>query len=835
MTTQTTAPDHRLHDTCQVAMAAWLYNLARFIARADMAVDTATLLPSTRRDAILAGTGSDDLLQALIATADQVAAGGEHNPAEPPHTARLLPLFEQIRLDGNYPLLTASHYRYHLQPLSPATLFPVATQAGKPADDAGSHQAYAQLWRQFQSALGQIPRSHGDALPLWLDHFETACVCYTAAIPSSAAPDVSLYDHAKTVAALTVTLWRYHTDQSHDPDSVRRALADRSDWQDAKFLLIQGDFFGIQDFIFATGGDTQKKAAKLLRGRSFYVSLITECATLHILETLDLPGTSQITNAAGKFLIIAPNTPETIAKLTEVQQELDRWFLRHTYGQSGIGLAWLPACCNDFLKSNDQQRPFTNLIKRLFEQLETTKRRRFSLCGANPPPPLFAGYLDQFTHGECRIDGRSPATREIAPGIWVSDLAADQIAIGKYLTTCDRILLTRIPLGSNTLATPIFGYSVTFTGDTSESGLFGPEVRSGNLRRGYDFSMPQDDDQPLWNGFARRYLNGFIPRFEEINAWDSDKYSSIDLSDVEFDPNPNEPKTLNHLACEDRQPDQQQRWIGVTALMTLKGDVDNLGTIFQRGLGEPTFAHLVALSRQMNAFFAIYLPWLCHSHSEFKNTYTVFAGGDDFFLIGPWWSQIRLAQRLRADFNRYVTGNPAVTFSAGLSMTKPGMPIRAVGTLAEQALEKAKGHKTEPAALATVPKNAVHCFGWTVGWDGFEQLLQASGQLALQSGNLKFSSGYLYQLLRLTDMAENLRSGHTGHRGERQINVENALWYSQFAYHTRRFLERQKSMTETTRRHLQQELAAIIAGDGIGYFAGAYQIALFIHLYQQRD
>lgn len=97
------------------------------------------------------------------------------------------------------------------------------------------------------------------------------------------------------------------------------------------------------------------------------------------------------------------------------------------------------------------------------------------------------------------------------------------------------------------------------------------------------------------------------------------------------------------------------------------------------------------------------------------------------------------------------------------------------------------------------------------------------------------STGYLYGLLYLSAMAENLRSGRTGQRGQRQINPENALWHSRFAYRTRRLLERQKGMDEATRRRWQHEIAAVVANGGIERFAGAYRIALFAYLYQQRD
>jgi CRISPR-associated protein Csm1 len=134
-----------------------------------------------------------------------------------------------------------------------------------------------------------------------------------------------------------------------------------------------------------------------------------------------------------------------------------------------------------------------------------------------------------------------------------------------------------------------------------------------------------------------------------------------------------------------------------------------------------------------------------------------------------------------------------------------------------------------------VLKNAVSCFGQTVGWNALTELLKNRDELERLAGELKLSTGYLYGLLHLVDMAENLRSGITNQRGKRRIKPENALWHSRFVYRTRRLLERQKGMDDAERRRRQQEIAAIIAGGGIEKFAGAYKIALFAYLYQQRD
>ncbi|NBC47164.1 MAG: type III-A CRISPR-associated protein Cas10/Csm1 [Gammaproteobacteria bacterium] len=787
-------------------------------------------------------------LQWIIATADRVASGFEretfdrYNDAQEGtetggdhFSARQLTLFEQIRLDGSSSHKASLHYRYALQPLSPKAIFPQTAQDCEPPkrERDNAKKQYRTLWDQFTKALEAIPASHQDRLDLWLDHFDTLLATFAHSIPAATAfgvkPEVSLYDHSKAVAALATALWRWHQARDDDPASIVAAHHQRSDWDGAKLLLIQGDLFGIQDFIFAAGGETQRRAAKLLRGRSFYVGLLTECAAMRVLDALALPPTSQIINAAGKFLIVAPNTEQTRSALTEVRRSLDAWFLEHSFGQAGVGLAWLGASCNDFLsapgdQANSHQR-FQTLMKRLFAQLDNAKAQRFDLCGGDPPPAVFEGFLDRFDNrlGACQIDGRSPA--ELAEHheggtIALSRLAKDQIDIGNWLTRFERLLVTREAIGQHTLDVDLFGYRIAFTGDETDSGRFGPAVRDGNLLRAWDFSVPADDGWcALWNGYARRYINGYIPRFsgESLSDYERDKYAACD-PDADGDFSAHEPKTLNHLACEDQRLDEKERWVGIRALSTLKGDIDNLGLIFQQGLAEPTFAKMAALSRQTNAFFAVYLPWLCQH--EYRNTYTVFAGGDDFFLIGPWRSQITLARRLRAEFERYVAGNPEIHFSAGLSTTKPGLPIRHLAELGEQALEDAKSMRPE--------KNAVTCFGETVSWEAFEALAKAEEELESLSEELGLSTGYVYGLIELIEKAETVNE-----------RPEHAIWHSQFAYRTARMLERLPGLRDRSkadeRRRLQQRLAQVIAQGGIERFGGKYRIPLFTHLYQTRD
>lgn len=787
----------------------------------------------------------DTFLQWIIASADRLASGFEReafdaynaaqegNPDTPTgrnhYQARLLSLLEQVQTHGTATAhsLKSLQWRYPLKALSPQAIFPQPREKCEPGQDAPAQQEYAALWQQFLQALQAIPAAHRSQWPLWLDHFDTAWLTFTHAIPSATAfgskPEVSLYDHSKTTAALAVALWRWHEDQGQTDAAAAQRLKERSDWDEQKFLLIQGDFFGIQDFIFADGSQTRRDAARLLRGRSFQVSLFTELAALKVLEALQLPPTSQITNAAGKFLIVAPNTAEARAQLAAVRTELNDWFLQHSFGLAGLGLAGKAASSNDFLDKKPAHR-FQALMGELFADLEKAKLHRFDLTAASAP----SVFEVQYPHGVCRYNDRLPADR-LQDGQASAALSRDQIAIGKGLARQDRLLVLRqgeaLASGASVqrLEVPIFGYTVAFTADEDASGKFGNLANNASLARCWDFSLPDTLDAPLWHGYARRYINAYVPRFGSLDLQTQAKYKGIE-EEVDADAVAHGAgKTLNHIACEDRLPKSDDtssatNWQGQVALMTLKGDVDNLGTIFQQGLPSPTFAKMAALSRQMNAFFAVYLPALCAQ--EFPNTYTVFAGGDDFFLIGPWHSTQKLAARMARAFADYVAGNPGITFSAGMCMTKPGLPMHTLAAQAEDALDAAKaGSHPDPAQR----KNALVVYGERVRWPEWKVIEYTQQQLDDVRAAYGLSTSYVYSLLHLIDLKADTH------------NPEHAMWRSRFAYRTRRYVvDKLKDRDPLARAQAQTRLAQVLGEQGLEHLGTQFRIPLFNHFYRQR-
>ncbi len=283
----------------------------------------------------------------LIAEADRLAAGWERQAGEEEggyvspqqyRETRLAPLLARLCPEP----LTDQAFQSQgadlglpLAPLSPAVIFPQRLVELR----SDSQQQYREHCRQFLAALPGLAHQKDD-VALWLEHFDSLLLVFTQAVPAlragevEASRDVSLYDHLRATAALAPALYLYHREEGTlTPKAIREQNA-------AKFLFVSGDFYGIQDFIFASGGETQRYRAKLLRGRSFAVSLLTELAADWLCQELGLPFTAVVLNAAGKFMLIAPNTANAKETVAAVRRQINQWLFEISYGENSFGLCW---------------------------------------------------------------------------------------------------------------------------------------------------------------------------------------------------------------------------------------------------------------------------------------------------------------------------------------------------------------------------------------------------------------------------------------------------------------------------------------------------------------
>ena len=385
----------------------------------------------------------------------------------------------------------------------------------------------------------------------------------------------------------------------------------------------------------------------------------------------------------------------------------------------------------------------------------------------------------EYPNGVCEMNSFFPAQI----GKERSVISEDQIKIGEMLSKKQRIIISDINADINEtqiLKLLIFGFKVIFTNSREDTKEFGYPVKLLQIHRFWDFSLPENTNSTIWNGYARRYINAYVPFNEEGKI--------ITFEDIE---------------TQDK---------GQKALMTLKGDVDNLGTIFQEGIQSANIAKMAALSRQMNLFFSLWLPAYCAEQSQ--SMYTVFAGGDDFFLIGPWYSTQKLAHAMQQAFSRYVAENPEIHFSVGMVMSKSNIPVPRLGDLAKEALEKSKKIDTD--------KNAITIFNRSVKWEKWQFLLNLADEIERLAKDYKISTAYIYSLIHFALQAEN-----------KENKIENSMWRSRFYYKTARYVV-DKLKKEEKSTALNQIITSL--GDkGIETYKGDFIIPIFNYFYQQRN
>ncbi len=774
-------------------------------------------------------------LQWIIAMADRISSGFDRSEFDEYNKGinvkdykktRLLTLFENIAPDGNFAKesLDQFDYRYPLKELSPEHIFPVRHSEDSAPGDEGASDEYSEHFENFISALKQL--THRNHVPLWFDHFDSLFMIYASHIPAATVgrviPDVSLYDHSRTTAALAAALYLYHREDS------TFTMSDVQDRTEKKLLLVTGDFYGIQDFIFASGGETNRASAKLLRGRSFAVSLLSELAGDYICRETGLPSSSIVLNAAGKFTLIAPNTKQTLSKISAAEKHINEWLMKHFYGETAMGVSFVEASGDDFVSET-----FGHLWERLSGQIE---KRKFSKVDLDTYGGAVEEYLGNFnnelTENLCPFCGKRPSDATAEGDELLGDTSSacricrDHIYIGTHLVKAQRFAITTpdAQLYGGGLLEPVFGrYQVSFdvTGELSSL------AADGSLLKYWDIGISESGS--ITKDITAKFVNGYVPSYSEEDRTEEavDRFLYGAKSDKKknklFDfltSNKDQPKTFSHLSKMSLNKKDDGTFSGVEALGVLKADVDHLGLVFACGLKHPTLSRIATLSRQLNHYFTVYVPFYLKTTPLFSDVYTVFAGGDDLFLIGPWNRIIDLADHIHQSFKEFVCFNSAITLSAGISVNRPAEPVSALNERAETALKKAKNNN----------RNSITLFGESVSWDDFTELQELVGEIQSWIDKDFIGKSMLYKLNSFIDMAKKEQQLL---EEQKQVLLEDwscLRWKAQFKYNLARNVGRNLKGDEKAAAVSQVEQA----GGWLMKHRGALRIPLWNILYNHR-
>lgn len=282
----------------------------------------------------------------VVQLADRLAAGerrkeGEDDSDRKIHPRQLHPVLIGIHADKqDHPYKGQDKFYFPLKKLAleEAVIFP--TQDALPEQQVWKR--YETLWNDFCIEAKKLKEAaeQSQQWEVYLENMLSLLQRYTWCIPAAyfkAIPDVSLYDHSRMTAALAACLAEF------DDATLERIAQNPEQSEEPVALLIGGDISGVQDFIYTI---SSKGAAKMLRGRSFYLQLLTEAVLRFVLLRLGLPYTNVIYAGGGHFYLLAPVSAEK--EIPNIQAAIAKRLLTQHHTQMYLVLSSIRLGANSF-------------------------------------------------------------------------------------------------------------------------------------------------------------------------------------------------------------------------------------------------------------------------------------------------------------------------------------------------------------------------------------------------------------------------------------------------------------------------------------------------------
>lgn len=614
---------------------------------------------------------------------------------------------------------------------------------------------YASLWREFSEAF-LVVKEQTNSVNALIENLLALFAKFLVNVPSSTQhlPDVSLYDHLKSTAAMAAGLYDFWDEKGWESNLPM-------DMDETPLLLIGGDLSGIQQYIYDI---IAKNAAKNLKGRSFYLYLLVDNIVRSLLRQLDLPSSAVLYQSGGGFYLLAPNTAFIRSSLTAFQRRIEGLIFQEHKTRLFLGLAAVPVSKGMIFRQEIGQA-----WQAIMQAIATTKRQKHKVeliddyeaffspqeIGGKQQRDAISGEEFSEEEGQAILTGKlRPSIVELEDG-FVMRTTYNQIELGKKLRDTQWWIVSPHRIR----AWDKFGFELCGLG------LFNYLFSESELHQAIALFCPDEvtvvcfDPERLSNGPTLVRGRNNIFQFQFYGGNDHPR-----------DPEGN-PITFDQLA---------KAGGGAQKLGILRMDIDNLGALFATGLGptDRTFSKYSALSRNLDYFFKGYLNKIWQREEFCQTTSIVYAGGDDLFIVGFWSSLIDMAQRIRTSFADWTCHNPVLTLSGGLAVVPGKFPISKAAEMAEVAEKQAKAHYYH----GQLAKNAFTFLHKPLRWEeelASVQLLKEQMVRYVEAGQLP--RGFLQKMIRYAQLAD--------HQETYQLNPS---WRWHMAYDFARALGRTK-------------------------------------------
>lgn len=716
-------------------------------------------------------------LQWIIAEADRLSSGmdrqaydqEEKPPGSLKHGTALKPIFEFIDIK-NMLEPTEGKYFYPLKKfeLSEEVIMPALRPPGLDLSED-----YRTLFRDFKAEFAELvayhPAEKVETLYYLLKKYLWAV---PASVRKSDFPDVSLFEHLKTTAALAACLFVYH-DQNKTLDKIE-AIKNR---RENKFLLFSGDVGGIQRFIYQV---SSKGAYAQLKGRSFYIQIINDLIAEHLLEATGLMLPNLIYSSGGKFYLLLPNTGQINSRLNDSVKTINRELFDKFDGELFLRTARAELSGEDLHLSTGKLSQKWKLVN---TRLQEANRNKFDFLitdqegGFNHVFQPYGVDEPELCESCFREIPQTNQTPKLCP---VCKKMGD---IGKRLRNANYLVIS--PREQDKNGDDVFLNKSLYIREDIQKLFNGDAVY---LLNSTDYtSLLQQED------YRRHKSREILAQAERLSLKIGFKfYGGNRKFDVSFD----------QIA---------QRATGnFKKLGILRMDVDNLGSIFAEGLHhykvkpkpeyrkkhkqEANFysiSRMTTLSFEMSCFFAGYLNNIVANYRDAEGNPTaaiVYSGGDDMFILGAWDTVVEIGREIRQKFKRFTCENPNFTISGGVAITDGKFPIYKSADYAGEAEERAKNHQR-----GNRKKDSLHLFGHTLFWRDLEELYQLQNTLLAIIGNSRSNRSLIHQLERIyfeyVNVLRSLRRKEMSLADIERI-ARNERWVWRMVYNLKRYGER---------------------------------------------
>ena len=662
----------------------------------------------------------------IVARADNYSATErrdepvENNQKENTHWMRrpLNPIFETISLKKDLNESVSSYYAYKLRTLNYKTIFSQRLASGKDANNF-KENTEEELYKHVCNFFEEVKKINSSSYDVFFSHLYLLMEKYMWCIASDTQTkisDISLFDHLKSTSALVLASYKYHKEKNIlETGNQPREKTEQ-------FTVLVGDVSGIQNFIY--DGIKSEGAAKILRGKSFFVKMISDVIALHLIREFELNLTNIILTAGGKFYILLQNTEDSMKKIEEIKEKLNHYLYKEFFGQLFVNIVTLEANGDEIAKK------FTKILEKGNRELNWQKDKRF--FNQIKENPIFdVEYRDDGTTALDRLNekfkemgGKIPKARFI--GI-------------RYNHKADNKESFEV----------IENMSIQFFKSKKDIDISGKNEK-------IDLVISLNNVEIVENyPTILRFISNYAPLEEDKSSLKS--FESISNAAT-----------------------------GNKKIAVYKADVDNLGMIFSIGFKKKknvsdeeleeedeknkktdfrSISRISTLSRNMEYFFSYWMNsifeigkaeiWLVNKikkEIDFSNIYVLYSGGDDLVIIGPWDKIIYVSYFIRKKFEEFVTENEEITLSGGIAISHPKLKIINGIDMAGELEEKAKEIDKD--------KNALTLFDRSFKWDEFEKIFEFAEKLQKIYGNREergiITQAFLYRCLNYTEMAEKL-------------------------------------------------------------------------------